>query len=1548
MAWNPSGGNNLADVVRAQTAACLEVYARDAKRIEEDANNERRIAEGGYRDRQLHELVQNAVDAARDGGGRIEVRLARDTLYVANDGEPFTAQGVEALMASDLSSKADDRIGRFGIGFKSVLAVTAEPRVYSRSVSFAFDRAWSESTIRAAGLTAPRYPVMRVARLEDPRAAAERDPVLAELMSWATTVVVLPALTELGSLKRDLLAYRAELLLFSRHIQDLRLRIDGMADQRVTANERAGGLIDLVSEEGVSTWKVLSTVWAPTAEARADGGRIADRERVRLDWAMAVTGKERARVGEFWAYFPTEAKTTMSGIINAPWRLSDDRTNLLQGAFNRGLLEEVFPRLLASNVAELVDKDDPASFLDLLPARGKEGRSWADDVINEPVFDALRRTACLPDVTGRLRLPAELDFAPEGIEPAWVDEWSRAPQAPTTNWVHPQTLSTPERRLKVRRLADPAGKRNSTAKAWVEALARQGDLESCAAAIQLAGRIVREAGPQAAGNHTKAQIVDDIRRARIVPLEDGELAPAVKGRVFIRSGPDDAAGVFVEPRLVDIPGIVEALRDLGVTVLDKRAELEAAVLDAARHGKDAWRRVWAITRQVSRDVAREVLETGASVPVQAFVRVRTAAGGWVGLDDALLAGAVVPSHGRRDAQFLIDPVFHAPDVELLRELGAVSEPQWRPSGQVRAGWLADYREAARVAFRSRNAIDVDSSEILVEDRMVLSPLGILDGLSPEGRLELTRSVLAKGAIPSWRVRHATDSRLKAIHYSPPEIWMLRRRGMIESSMGPMVPRDVLVRGDDHRPDVFPVAMDLSVELAEQLGARTSLSAYGADQWVRLKQIADSWPEDERRYEFYTYLPGRLDAQELVVRVGSRRERVHARNVGVTGSLAVYESMLEAQVPAMLVADGDVERFVEHWEMPEGKDLLREEVVAEETGEAVYLTDEFPPLRNHPSLGAEDLDVKLQRCSRIVQLVATPQGQVERPIQQRREPGRVLVTATEPSKTLLQVSHALKLEMSSQDVERVLRTMEDMRASQHKVAVRRAARMSPEHGLVTAVGAEALRAQVPRQALEMLSTGGDLEDEELARLVLSVHGVGVLKVLRAALDEKGLEPPREFAGRQKERKWVADLGFPAEWAGFPARESPAREAIEGPVELKPLHDYQIRVTERIRSLLLGIGRQRGVVSLPTGAGKTRVTIQALVEEIARGRLAGPILWIAQSEELCEQAAESWTYVWRALGPGPMVLGRLWGPNEVEEEPDGTQVVVATDAKLKSIIDTRSEQYAWLREPTVVIVDEAHTSVSPTYTSIFDWLGRGAKATEAKPLIGLTATPFRGTSDEETQRLVKRYDSHLLDDGVLGEDPYRTLREMGVLAHVEKRTLDGATVDFTEAEIDEITNMGRFPRRREQQLGDDHDRNRRIVESILDLPDDWPVLLFAPSVENARALAALLSHRGVPAVSISSGTETPARRHYIDQFRKRSIRVLTNYQVLTQGFDAPAVKAVYVCRPTFSPNVYQQMVGRGLRGTLNGGSEKVLIVDVEDNLSMYGDQLAFRAFEKLWRQ
>jgi len=186
----------------------------------------------------------------------------------------------------------------------------------------------------------------------------------------------------------------------------------------------------------------------------------------------------------------------------------------------------------------------------------------------------------------------------------------------------------------------------------------------------------------------------------------------------------------------------------------------------------------------------------------------------------------------------------------------------------------------------------------------------------------------------------------------------------------------------------------------------------------------------------------------------------------------------------------------------------------------------------------------------------------------------------------------------------------------------------------------------------------------------------------------------------------------------------------------------------------------------------------------------------------------------------------------------------------------------------------------------------------------------------------------------------------LARVRHELLEGTKIQLTEEELQHFRTYKRVPPSVENRLGADKTRNDAILDSILAKDRTWQMLVFATSVEHAQTLAGLLSLAGVPAMAIAGTTDPGVRRFAIEEFRKGKIKVLTNYAVLTQGFDAPAVRALYVTRPTFSPNLYQQMIGRGLRGPLNGGKEECLIVNIADNFLQFGEKLAFYEFEHLW--
>src|ERR1700729_1745657 len=116
-------------------------------RFREDANAEEDYALGGYRDRVVVELAQNAADAAARAGvpGRLLLTLRGGTLVAANTGAPLDAAGVEALSTLRASAKrgasaADGTVGRFGVGFAAVVAVSDSPSIHSLTGTVGWSR----------------------------------------------------------------------------------------------------------------------------------------------------------------------------------------------------------------------------------------------------------------------------------------------------------------------------------------------------------------------------------------------------------------------------------------------------------------------------------------------------------------------------------------------------------------------------------------------------------------------------------------------------------------------------------------------------------------------------------------------------------------------------------------------------------------------------------------------------------------------------------------------------------------------------------------------------------------------------------------------------------------------------------------------------------------------------------------------------------------------------------------------------------------------------------------------------------------------------------------------------------------------------------------------------------------------------------------------------------------------------------------------------------------------------------------------------------------
>ena len=199
----------------------------------------------------------------------------------------------------------------------------------------------------------------------------------------------------------------------------------------------------------------------------------------------------------------------------------------------------------------------------------------------------------------------------------------------------------------------------------------------------------------------------------------------------------------------------------------------------------------------------------------------------------------------------------------------------------------------------------------------------------------------------------------------------------------------------------------------------------------------------------------------------------------------------------------------------------------------------------------------------------------------------------------------------------------------------------------------------------------------------------------------------------------------------------------------------------------------------------------------------------------------------------------------------------------------------------------------------------------------------------------------------DDVIRELQSMQVLARADHDTIEGGSFSLTGSELTLSANVPWLPQSVEERIASDIERTRRIVQAYRSqISQDWPTLIFATSVEHSKTIAALLTSEGFNARAVSADTDTSVRRRIVEQFRAGEINVLVNYGIFREGFDAPKTRAIIVARPVYSPNLYFQMIGRGLRGIRNGGNDRCLILNVSDNIENFQRKLAFAELDWLW--
>lgn len=319
------------------------------------------------------------------------------------------------------------------------------------------------------------------------------------------------------------------------------------------------------------------------------------------------------------------------------------------------------------------------------------------------------------------------------------------------------------------------------------------------------------------------------------------------------------------------------------------------------------------------------------------------------------------------------------------------------------------------------------------------------------------------------------------------------------------------------------------------------------------------------------------------------------------------------------------------------------------------------------------------------------------------------------------------------------------------------------------------------------------------------------------------------------------------------------------------------------------KTRQLVSLPTGSGKT-----VLFAAVARDR--GPkALIIAHRTELISQAAEKLEHFY----PGEV------GILQAGRQDLGSPVLVASIQTAMQHIPALS-----LRRDRTLIIDEAHHVAANTYRKLAQSLGFMINH-PGRLLLGVTATPSRGDGiglDCVFEQITyQKSIVELMADGYLAD-----LRGIHIKTHSNLIGVSEVAGDFSVGELARKINTP--------------ERNTIIVDSMFKF-GRVPAVAFCADIQHSLDLAQALSDNGYRTATVTGKTPKDERADILKALASGDLDIVTNCNVLTEGFDCSALRCLIMARPTKSETLYTQMIGRGTR--LHPGKTEALVLEFNDN-------------------
>jgi len=337
-----------------------------------------------------------------------------------------------------------------------------------------------------------------------------------------------------------------------------------------------------------------------------------------------------------------------------------------------------------------------------------------------------------------------------------------------------------------------------------------------------------------------------------------------------------------------------------------------------------------------------------------------------------------------------------------------------------------------------------------------------------------------------------------------------------------------------------------------------------------------------------------------------------------------------------------------------------------------------------------------------------------------------------------------------------------------------------------------------------------------------------------------------------------------------------------------------------------------VVIPTGGGKTPVI--ATICRDAVGPWNGRVVILAHVKELLEQAADKLRHIAPDVPVGIYSAG-------LKRKDLGYAVTIAG---IQSIYQRACD----LGPVDLLIVDEAHL-IPPDGEGMYRQFIADAKV--VNPLarvIGLTATPFRMKSGPicEPGNILNHVCFEVGVRELIVQGFLSPLRTKAGLQKVSTDDLHVRAGEFVASEVEDL-------------MDSDALVEGACAEIVEHTKDRFATLIFSSGIRHGQHIVEVLkSKHGVECGFVSGDTPAGVRSSILDRFRSGSLKYLCNVNVLTTGFDAPHIDCVALVRPTMSPGLYYQMVGRGFR--LHPGKADCLVLDFGGNVLRHGPVDAIR--------